>query len=104
MYIPGAFRSIGEKTSALFDRKKKDAEQIAAEKAQDASHVLEDQVNKAGEFIGGAQKSASDAAESGMCDLVLWPCRYGNVPVNISSCSLMRWLLSGTGSSLPDDF
>lgn len=66
MHIAGAFRSIGEKTSALFDRKKKDVEQIATEKAQDASHVLEDQVNKAGELVSGAQKSASGAADSGI--------------------------------------
>lgn len=69
--IAGAFRSIGEKTSALFDRKKKDAEQIAAEKAQDASNVMEEQVKKTGEIFSGAQKSASDAAESGKLDLIV---------------------------------
>lgn len=65
-YITGAFRSIGEKTASLFDRKKKDAEQIAAEKAQEAAHVVEDQVKKAGELIGGAQQSAESAANSGL--------------------------------------
>lgn len=89
--VAGAFRSIGEKTSALFDRKKKDAEQIATEKAQDASHVLEEQVNKAGEFISGTQKSASDAADSGMLMLYL---------LLILSCSLMRLAISRRGRSL----
>lgn len=61
----GAFRSIGEKTASLFERKKKDAEQIAQEKAAEAAHVVEEQVKKAGELVSGAEKTAADAANSG---------------------------------------
>lgn len=38
---------------------------MASEKVQEAAHVVEDQVKKAGELVTGAQKSASDAASSG---------------------------------------
>lgn len=38
---------------------------MAAEKAQEAAHVVEDQVKKVGELVGGATKTANDAASSG---------------------------------------
>lgn len=42
-------KNFGEKTVNLFDRKKKDAEQIAAEKAAEAQKYVEDQIQKGGE-------------------------------------------------------
>ncbi|CAG5045363.1 unnamed protein product, partial [Parnassius apollo] len=62
--IGGAFRSIGEKTASLFERKKKDVEQIAAEKAEEAAHVVEEHVKKAGELVDGVHQTADQAANS----------------------------------------
>lgn len=58
-------KSIGEKTATLFDKKKKEVEQLATEKANEAHGYAEDQAhkigdaieqtkNEAGELIGGA--------------------------------------------------
>lgn len=65
----GAFKNFGEKTAALFDRKKKDASNLAAEKVAEASHMVEDQAKKVGDTIqstkSDAEKAALDAASSG---------------------------------------
>jgi hypothetical protein len=46
-------KSLGDKTASLFDRKKKDAEQLAAEKVAAAQKLAEEQASKTKETISG---------------------------------------------------
>lgn len=58
----GAFKSFGEKTASLFERKKKDAGDLAAQKVQEASAIVEGQAQKAGELIQSTKSDAEKAA------------------------------------------
>lgn len=46
-----SLKNLGEKTANLFERKKKDAEQIAAEKSAEAQKYIEDQLKKSSEAV-----------------------------------------------------
>lgn len=57
-------KSFGEKTAGLFDRKKKDAEKLAADKVAEAQKLAEEQARKAGEAIGQTKSEAENLAAS----------------------------------------
>uniref|UniRef100_A0A1B0DHP1 Uncharacterized protein n=1 Tax=Phlebotomus papatasi TaxID=29031 RepID=A0A1B0DHP1_PHLPP len=62
--LGASLKSLGEKTASLFDRKKKDAETLAAEKAATAQKMAEEQVKKAGEAVGQTRSEAENLAAS----------------------------------------
>lgn len=55
-----SLKSFGEKTAGLFERKKNDAEQLAAEKAAEIQKLAEEQAQKAGEAIAKTRNDAGD--------------------------------------------
>lgn len=59
-----SLKSFGEKTASLFDRKKKDAEKLAADKAAEAQKIAEEQARKVGEEIGKTKSEAEALAAS----------------------------------------
>lgn len=59
-----SLKSFGEKTASLFDRKKKDAEKLAADKAAEAQKIAEEQARKVGEEIGKTKSEAEALASS----------------------------------------
>lgn len=59
-----SLKSFGEKTAGLFDRKKKDAEKLAADKLTDAQKLAEEQARKVGEEIGKTKSEAEALAAS----------------------------------------
>lgn len=63
-FLAASLKSLGEKTASLFDRKKKDAETLAAEKASTAQKMAEEQVRKAGEAVGQTRSEAENLAAS----------------------------------------
>lgn len=71
-----SLKSFGDKASGLFDRKKKEAGDIAGEKASTAKKLAEDQVKKTTDAISGATSGAqgligglTDDAKSGAKDV-----------------------------------
>lgn len=55
-----ALKNIGEKTSNLFERKKKEVGDLATEKASEAQSYAEEQAKKVGESIEQTKKEASE--------------------------------------------
>lgn len=53
-------KNLGDKATSLFERKKKDAGEIAAEKASTAKKLAEDQLQKTTEAISGATSGAQN--------------------------------------------
>lgn len=53
-----SLKTFGEKTANLFDKKKKDVEQLATEKAHDAQEYAEDQAKKIGDAIEHTKNEA----------------------------------------------
>lgn len=49
-----SLKNIGEKTAGLFDRKKREMGDLAAEKAAEAQTYAGEQAQKAGELLDGA--------------------------------------------------
>lgn len=69
-------KSLGDKASGLFEKKKKEATDIAGEKASTAKKLAEDQVKKTTDAISGATSGAqglvgglTDDAKSGAKDV-----------------------------------
>lgn len=52
-------KNIGEKTTSLFERKKKEVEDLATEKAAEAQTYAEEQAKKTGEAIEDTKKEAT---------------------------------------------
>lgn len=59
-----SLKSFGEKTASLFDRKKKDAETLAAEKAEAAKKLAEEQAQKTAEALDESKREAEEMAAS----------------------------------------
>lgn len=64
LVLAASLKSFGEKTASLFDRKKKDAEKLAADKAAEAQKMAEEQARKVGEEIGKTKNEAEALAAS----------------------------------------
>jgi len=69
--VVASLKNLGDKAAGLFEKKKKEAGDIASEKVQKATKAAEDQVNKtsdalsgvtsgAGNLIAGASKDVDD--------------------------------------------
>lgn len=65
-----ALKNIGEKTTSLFDRKKKEVGDLATEKASEAQSYAEEQAKKAGEAIEETKNEASGIL-GGACKFIL---------------------------------
>lgn len=57
-------KSFGDKTASLFERKKKDAGELAQEKANAAQKLAEEQVKKTGEALSQTRSDAENLAAS----------------------------------------
>lgn len=57
-------KSFGDKTASLFERKKKDAGELAQEKANTAHKLAEEQVKKTGEALSQTKTDAENLAAS----------------------------------------
>lgn len=55
-----ALKNIGEKTSNLFERKKKEVGDLATEKATEAQNYAEEQAKKVGDSIEQTKKEAGE--------------------------------------------
>lgn len=63
-------KSLGDKTSSLFERKKKDVEKLAHDKAAEAQKMAEEQAQKASESLMKTKGEAENiAASTGMINL-----------------------------------
>jgi hypothetical protein len=51
-------KSLGDKATGLFEKKKKEAGDLASEKATTAKKLVEDQVQKTGDALSGATSGA----------------------------------------------
>lgn len=58
--LTASLKNFGEKTAGLFERKKKDAEQLAAEKAAEIQKLAEEQAQKAGEVLSKTKNEAGE--------------------------------------------
>lgn len=74
--LAASLKSLGDKASGLFERKKKEAGDMAGEKASTAKKLAEDQVKKTTDAISGATSGAqgliggiTDDAKSGAKDV-----------------------------------
>lgn len=59
-----SLKSLGDKTASLFERKKKDAEQLAADKLAEAQKNAEEQAKRAGDAFEQTKKEAGDILSS----------------------------------------
>lgn len=59
-----SLKSFGEKTANLFERKKKEVEQIAAEKAVEVQLLAEEQAQKAVDAIAQTSSDANEVLNS----------------------------------------
>lgn len=66
-----SLKNIGEKTAGLFDRKKKEMGDLAAEKAAEAQTYAEEQARKAGEAVEQTKKEAGELFD-GAGELEFW--------------------------------
>lgn len=57
-------KSLGDKTTSLFDRKKKDVEKLAQDKAAEAQHLAEEKVKKASDSLLQSKNEAENLASS----------------------------------------
>ncbi len=62
--ILASLKNLGTKTTSLFERKKKDVEQLAAEKAAEAQKLAEDQAKLAADSLTKAKTDAEKLALS----------------------------------------
>lgn len=89
-----SLKSLGDKASGLFERKKKEAGDIAGEKATTAKKLAEDQVKKTTDAISGATSGAqgliggiTDDAKSGAKDVQK---KAGEIQVHSSSSTSLK--------------
>lgn len=67
-----SLKSLGDKTTSLFERKKKDVEKLAHEKATEAKKMAEEQAQKASEsFIKTKDEAENIAVSTGMINLFI---------------------------------
>lgn len=59
-----SLKSLGDKTSSLFERKKKDVEKLAHDKAAEAQKMAEEQAQKASESLMKTKNEAEGIAAS----------------------------------------
>lgn len=59
LFYLAALKNIGEKTTNLFERKKKEVGDLTTEKASEAQAYAEEQAKKAGEAIDETKNEAS---------------------------------------------
>ncbi|KDR15766.1 uncharacterized protein LOC110833308 [Zootermopsis nevadensis] len=64
----GAFKNLGSKAEQLFEKKKTDVEDIATQKKQLASEMLEEQAKKTGDAIWSTKSELETAAVGGAMD------------------------------------
>lgn len=57
-------KSLGDKTTSLFERKKKDVEKLAHDKAAEAQKMAEEQAHKASESLIKTKGEAENIAAS----------------------------------------
>lgn len=62
--ILASLKNLGAKTTSLFERKKKDVEQLAQEKAAEAQKMAEDQAHLAADALTKAKTDAEKLATS----------------------------------------
>lgn len=62
--ILASLKNLGSKTTSLFERKKKDVEELAAQKAAEAQKIAEDQVKLATDSFSQAKTDAEKLALS----------------------------------------
>lgn len=68
VYALASLKSLGDKTSSLFERKKKDVEKLAHDKAAEAQKMAEEQAQKASESLMKTKNEAEGiAASNGKC-------------------------------------
>lgn len=58
-------KNIGEKTFSLFEKKKKDVEQLTAEKVTEAQEYAEEQAKKAGEAVEQTKNEVTGIVSGG---------------------------------------
>lgn len=59
-FFIASLKNLGDKASSLFDRKKKEAGDLASEKATKAKTLAEDQLKKTSDAISGATSGATN--------------------------------------------
>lgn len=64
LMILASLKNLGAKTTSLFERKKKDVEQLAQEKAAEAQKIAEEQVKLASDSLTKAKTDAEKLASS----------------------------------------
>lgn len=62
--ILASLKNLGAKTTSLFERKKKDVEELAHEKAAEAQKMAEDQAKLAADSLTKAKTDAEQLAAS----------------------------------------
>lgn len=56
--LTASLKSLGDKTTSLFERKKKDVEKLAHDKAAEAQHLAEEQAQKSAEALAKTKAEA----------------------------------------------
>lgn len=59
-----SLKNIGDKTTSLFERKKKDVSKLAQDKAAEAQRLAEEQAHKASDAVMKTKSEAEDIAAS----------------------------------------
>lgn len=62
--VTASLKSLGDKTASLFERKKKDVEKLAQEKAAEAQHLAEEQAQKTSEALNKTKSEAEGIVTS----------------------------------------
>lgn len=63
-YLLASLKSLGDKATGLFEKKKKETADMASEKMTNAQKLAEDQAKKTVDAISGAQSAVGGAASS----------------------------------------
>lgn len=72
IYYLATLKNIGDKTTSLFERKKKEVADLAAEKAAEAQTYADEQAKKVGESIEQTKTEASNIiGGTGECNMLL---------------------------------
>lgn len=72
IYYLATLKNIGDKTTGLFERKKKEVADLAAEKAAEAQAYADEQAKKVGESIEQTKTEASNIiGGTGKCNMLL---------------------------------
>jgi predicted phage tail protein len=59
-----SLKNLGDKAGGLFDKKKKEATDLANEKVKNAQHLAEEQANKAGQAFSATKDDVTNLASS----------------------------------------